>query len=189
MLLQIVIASTRPGRIGAVIGEWFTGVAKEHGGFDVEVTDLKTLDLPFHDEPGHPMSGKYEHQHTKDWSATVARSDAFVFVLPEYNHGFSAPLKNAIDFLHREWAYKPVGFVSYGGVAGGTRAVQGLKEVVTTLRMTPVTEGVVLPMVRGLLDDEGFHPTEPISQSATAVLDELAKVAPALATIRGGAER
>ena len=183
MLLQIIIASTRPGRIGPVVGDWFTEQAKQHGGFEVEVTDLKVLDLPFHDEAAHPRSGKYDHQHTKDWSAIVARSDAFVFVVPEYNHGFSAPLKNALDFLSNEWAYKPVAFVSYGGIAAGTRAVHMLKEVVTTLRMVPI-EGVLIPMVRAKIDAEGFHPTEQISESATAVLDELAKLAPALATVR-----
>jgi NAD(P)H-dependent FMN reductase len=184
MLLQVVVASTRPGRIGPVVGEWFADQAKAHGGFEVEVTDLKVLDLPFHDEPAHPMTGRYEHQHTVDWSAIVARSDAFAFVMPEYNHSFSAPLKNALDYLNREWAYKPVAFVSYGGVSGGMRAVSMLKPVVATLRMVPVLDAVTIPMVRSMIDDQGFHPTEIIAQSATVALDELAKLAPALATVR-----
>jgi NAD(P)H-dependent FMN reductase len=186
MLLQIVIASTRPGRIGPVIGDWFAEQAKAHGGFEVEVTDLKTLDLPFHDEPAHPMTGQYEHQHTKDWSAIVDRSDAFAFVMPEYNHSFSAPLKNAIDYLNREWAYKPAAFVSYGGVSGGMRAVSTFKPVVATLRMVPVLDAVTIPMAKSLIDADGFHPTDIISASATTTLDELAKLAPALATVRHG---
>ena len=88
------------------------------------------------DEPNHPRLRQYTKQHTKDWSAKVEAADAFVFVMPEYNYGFNAPLKNVIDYLNQEWAYKPVGFVSYGGVASGTRAVQMIKQVVTTLKMT-----------------------------------------------------
>jgi NAD(P)H-dependent FMN reductase len=186
MKLQIIIASTRPGRVGPVIGDWFTQAAKAHGGFDVEVTDLAELNLPFLDEAAHPMSGVYEHQHTKDWSATVGAADAFVFVMPEYNFSFTAPLKNALDFLNREWAYKPVAFVSYGGVSGGMRAVQMIKQVVQALRMIPVTDAVVIPFVKTLIDDEGFHPNELMTGSATVVLDELVKVGTALATVRAG---
>ena len=184
MLLQVIVASTRPGRVGPVVADWFVEQAKSHGGFEVELTDLKVLDLPFHDEPAHPMTGQYEHQHTKDWAAIVARSDAFVFVMPEYNYSFNAALKNALDFLNREWAYKPVAFVSYGGMSGGIRAVQMLKPVVSALRMIAVNDAVPIPMIKTLVDDDGFHPTDIISASATTVLDELAKLAPALATVR-----
>ncbi|HZZ96267.1 MAG TPA: NAD(P)H-dependent oxidoreductase, partial [Jatrophihabitantaceae bacterium] len=110
--LLIVTASTRPGRIGPAISRWFEQVAREHGGFEVEVADLAELNLPFLDEANHPRLGRYDHEHTKRWSAIVDRADAVVFVMPEYNYSFSAPLKNAFDFLHREWRYKPVGFVS-----------------------------------------------------------------------------
>src|SRR5581483_12264670 len=122
--LQIFIASTRPGRVGLPVAEWFRGHADAHGGFAIDLVDLATLQLPFLDEPNHPRLRRYTKQHTMDWSARVDAADAFVFVMPEYNYGFNAPLKNAIDYLHHEWQYKPVGFVSYGGVAAGTRAVQ-----------------------------------------------------------------
>ncbi|MBE7189659.1 NAD(P)H-dependent oxidoreductase [Jatrophihabitans endophyticus] len=184
MKLQIVVASTRPGRIGPVIGDWFTQQAKAHGGFDVEVTDLAELALPFLDEANHPMLGKYEHEHTKRWSATVAGSDAFALVVPEYNHSFTAPIKNALDFLNKEWAYKPVGFVSYGGVSGGMRAVAMLKQVVATLRMVPVVDAVTIPMVRTMLDEQGFHPTEIVEASVAPMLDELARLAGPLAAVR-----
>jgi NAD(P)H-dependent FMN reductase len=183
--LQVVIASTRPGRVGLPVGRWFGGRARAHGAFEVEVADLLELDLPFMDEPNHPRLGQYTHQHTKDWSAKVKAADAFVFVTPEYNYGFTAPLKNAIDFLHTEWQYKPVGFVSYGGVAGGTRAVQMLKLVVTTLKMTPLLEAVTVPFVAQFIDDEGeFVPSEMIDQAANAMLDELVRVGEALAVLR-----
>jgi NAD(P)H-dependent FMN reductase len=140
------------------------------------------------DEPNHPRLAQYTHQHTKDWSAAVQAADAFVFVTPEYNYGLTAPLKNAIDFLHSEWQYKPVGFVSYGGVAGGTRAVQMLKQVVTTLKMTPLFEAVTITYVARFIDDEGeFVPDETLEQSVKPMLDELLRVSRALAALRAPA--
>jgi NAD(P)H-dependent FMN reductase len=187
--LQVVIGSTRPGRVGLPVGRWFAAHARAHGAFDVELVDLLELDLPFMDEPNHPRLGQYTHQHTKDWSAKVAAADAFVFVTPEYNYGLTAPLKNAIDFLHNEWLYKPVGFVSYGGVAGGTRAVQMLKLVLTTLKMTPLFEAVTVPFVAQFIDDEGgFIANDVIDQAADTMLDELLRVGQALAPLRDGTE-
>jgi NAD(P)H-dependent FMN reductase len=94
--------------------------------------------------------------------------------MPEYNHGFNAPLKNAIDFLHREWGHKAVGFVSYGGVAAGTRAVQMLKPVLTVLRMVPVTAAVPIPFVRQIVSEDGtVEATEAMERAATGMLDEL----------------
>jgi NAD(P)H-dependent FMN reductase len=183
--LQVLIASTRPGRVGLPIARWFTGVADAHGAFSVEVVDLAAVDLPFMDEPNHPRLRDYTHQHTKDWSATVERADAFAFVMPEYNYGFTAPLKNAIDYLNQEWSYKPVGLVSYGGVAAGTRAAQMVKQVVTTLRMTPTAEAVSIPFVAQLLDDEGLlRPDEGLVAAADAMLDELVRVEAALRPLR-----
>ena len=184
-ILQIIIASTRPGRVGLPVAEWFRERAVEHGGFEVELVDLAEVDLPFMNEPNHPRLRQYVHAHTKEWSATVDRADAFVFVTPEYNHGFNAVLKNAIDYLHQEWQNKPVGFVSYGGVAAGTRAMQMLKPVVAALRMTPVVEAVNIPFVAKLLDGEGrLRPTDMMNQSADALLAELARLTGALQRLR-----
>jgi NAD(P)H-dependent FMN reductase len=174
--LQIIIASTRPGRAGLPIAQWFRDRAVAHGAFDVELVDLDEVNLPFMDEPNHPRLRQYTHQHTKDWSATVDAGDAFVFVTPEYNYGFTAPWKNAIDFLHAEWQYKPVGFVSYGGVAAGTRAVQMMKQVVTTLKMLPLFEAVNIPFFAQFMDDEGrLQPNETMELAADAMLDELVR--------------
>lgn len=184
--LQIIIASTRPGRAGLPVAEWFQRQAIAHAAFEVEVVDLAALNLPFMDEPNHPKLSQYQHQHTKDWSATASRADAFVFVMPEYNHGYSAPLKNAIDYLHREWRFKPVGFVSYGGVAAGTRAVQMLKPTLVALSMTPVFEAVNIPFVDQSIDDEGdFVPDGIIEKSAVAMLDSLVRWVGTLAPMRG----
>ena len=183
--LMIVIASTRPGRAGLPIGRWFTDRARAQGGFDIEVVDLAELKLPFLDEPNHPRFKDYTKKHTKDWSAQVEGADAFVFVTPEYNFGMPATLKNAIDFLHQEWLYKPVGFVSYGGMAGGTRAVQQLKQVVTTLKMTPIYEAVNIPFHTKFIDDDGVvQANEVMEKAADAMLAELVRTEAALRVLR-----
>jgi NAD(P)H-dependent FMN reductase len=183
--VQIVIASTRPGRVGLPVARWVEERSGDHAGFEVEVVDLAQVDLPFLDEPKHPRFRQYEHDHTRRWSATVERADAFIFVLPEYNYGFNAVIKNAIDFLHVEWEYKPVGFVSYGGVAAGTRAVQMLKQVVTTLKMTPLVEAVSIPFVAKFIDeDKHLRPNDTMEEALVAMLDELVRVTDALAPLR-----
>ncbi|MEV1011388.1 NAD(P)H-dependent oxidoreductase [Streptomyces sp. NPDC049881] len=183
--LEIITASTRPGRIGPVISEWVAAQAVEHGGFgEVEVVDLAELNLPFMNEPHHPRLGRYTHQHTRDWSAKVREADAFVFVMPEYNYGYNAELKNAIDYLHEEWKYKPVGLVSYGGVSAGTRAAQMIKQVVTTLKMTPLAEAVSIPFAHGFVEDGRLAPNEVMTSSAKAMFDELTRVAAALRPLR-----
>ena len=187
--LQIIIASTRPGRVGLPVGRWFEAYARSHGGFDIDLVDLAELNLPFMDEPNHPRLQRYTQQHTRDWSARVQAADAFAIVMPEYNYGFNAPLKNAIDFLHVEWAYKPVGLVSYGGVSAGTRAAQMIKQVLTTLKLVVLNEAVSIPFVAQFIDDEGeIAPNEPMEQSATAMLKELARMEEALRGLRRGGE-
>jgi NAD(P)H-dependent FMN reductase len=183
--LLIIIASTRPGRVGLPVARWFEERARAHGAFDIRIADLAELDLPFMDEPNHPRLRQYTKQHTKDWSAMVEAADAFVFVMPEYNFGFTAPLKNALDYLNQEWRYKPVGLVSYGGISAGTRAVQMVKQVVTTLRMTPVYEAVSIPFVKQFLDDEGtILPNDVMIEAAVAMLDELVRYEAALRPLR-----
>ncbi|MCF3964985.1 NADPH-dependent FMN reductase [Streptomyces fuscigenes] len=184
--LGIIIASTRPGRVGLPVAQWVEKEARAHAGFDeVDLIDLAEVGLPFMDEPNHPRLGQYTHQHTRDWSARVEPCDAFVFVMPEYNYGYNAELKNALDFLHGEWRYKPVGLVSYGGVAAGTRAAQMIKQVVTTLKMTPVFEAVSIPFVQQFLDDEAaFTPNEMLEGSAKAMFDELVRNEAALRPLR-----
>jgi NAD(P)H-dependent FMN reductase len=181
---MIVIASTRQGRVGLPVTEWFRGRAEEHGGFEIDVADLAEINLPLMTEPNHPRLRQYTQQHTKDWSARVEASDAFVFVTPEYNHSFTAPLKNAIDYLVHEWAHKPVGFVTYGGVAAGTRAMVMLKPVVAALRMVPVVEAVNIPFVAQFLDDGAIKANDVMTQAAPAMLNELLRWDAALRPLR-----
>jgi NAD(P)H-dependent FMN reductase len=185
--LMIVIASTRPGRIGLPVGEWFAAQARAHGGFDIDIADLAEIDLPFMDEPKHPRLREYTHQHTKDWSAQVEAADAFVFVHPEYNYGINAPLKNALDYLNSEWKYKPLGLVSYGGVAAGTRAAQMIKQVATTLGLFPLFEAVSIPFVAEFVGEGGaIVPNSVMEKAADAMLDELLRVNAAFSQLRAG---
>jgi NAD(P)H-dependent FMN reductase len=184
-VLLVIIGSTRPGRVGPAVADWIIDRARAQDHFEVRVADLAVIDLPIFNEPKHPRFGQYEHQHTKDWSAIVGPADAFVFVIPEYNYGFNAATKNAIDYLNAEWANKPAGIVSYGGVAAGTRATQMLKQVLSAVRVVPVNDAVNIPFVQQHLDEEGrFKPTEIMEDSATVMLSELARWSGALGTLR-----
>ncbi|MGW6503040.1 NADPH-dependent FMN reductase [Nonomuraea angiospora] len=184
-VLQIVVASTRPGRAGRAIAEWFQGKAVESGLFEVELIDLAEVALPFLDEPNHPRLKQYVNAHTKEWSATVERGDAYVFVTPEYNHSFNAVLKNALDYLHHEWQHKAAGFVSYGGVSGGTRAVNSLRQVTSTLKMIPVVEAVNIPFYAQFIGEDGeVRANDVMDAAADAMLAELAKLTGALRSMR-----
>lgn len=182
--LTVVLASTRPGRTGPVISDWFLELARGHRGFDVQLVDLAEIGLPLLDEPEHPTQRQYQHDHTRRWSAIVDASDAFVLVTPEYNYGIPAALKNAVDYLYWEWAHKPVGFVSYGMSSAGQNAVAMLRQVLTPLRMTPVTPCVTVPL-REFVDEQGaLHPTAWMSSAADTMLVELASQAAALEGLR-----
>lgn len=131
--LNIIVGSTRPGRVGPAVGQWVEAQAREHGKFEVELVDLASFQLPLLDEASHPAMQQYEHEPTKRWSASVASADAFVFATPEYNYFAPASLVNAVQVLLKEWGYKPAGVVSYGGVSGGLRAAQTLRQLLEEL--------------------------------------------------------
>ena len=184
--LQVLVASTREARLGPHVAGWFFEQARAHAKFEVELVDLADVDLPLLDEPKHPRFADYQHEHTKRWSGIVSRADAFVFVTPEYDYGAPAALVNALQFLSREWAYKPVGFCSYGGVSGGTRGVQMTKQVVTSLKMMPMAEAVAIPFFAQYLkaDAGTFAPPPEQAKAAAVMLDELLRWAEALRTLR-----
>jgi NAD(P)H-dependent FMN reductase len=182
--LLIVVVSTRDGRAGIPVASWFADRARKHGGFDVDLADLREVALPLFDEPRHPRLKQYEHSHTKRWSEKVAAADAFVFVTPEYNYGVPPSLINALDFLSAEWAYKAAGFVSYGGVSGGTRAVQMAKLVMTSLKLVPLPEAVTVPFFNKLIDSAGVFDGAAQEAAAKTMLDELVRWTGALAVLR-----
>ncbi|HEY6788580.1 MAG TPA: NAD(P)H-dependent oxidoreductase [Trebonia sp.] len=183
--LKIIIGSTRPGRAAGPVAEWFHELAVRHAGFEVGLVDLVEVGLPLLDEPENPSRGRYTREHTKRWSRIVAEGDAFVFVVPEYNHGYNAATKNALDYLHEEWRNKPVGFVSYGGIAAGTRAVASLIPVVTALGMIPAVTSVSIPIIRRMITPEGtFTANRILEDSGTEMLDELARWTANLESVR-----
>ncbi|GAB3878887.1 bifunctional NAD(P)H-dependent oxidoreductase/GNAT family N-acetyltransferase [Kibdelosporangium lantanae] len=180
---MVIVASTRPGRLGPAIASWFVDATHSLAsdlGVTIDVADLAEINLPLLDEPEHPAAGNYLHEHTRAWSRRVAAADAFLVVTPEYNFGMPATLKNALDYLYAEWAWKPVGFISYGNTSAGTRAVQMAKQVVTTLRMVPIGSTVALRLSEHVPD--GLVRSDPTG--ARVVLSELVRVAAALRPLR-----
>lgn len=183
--LKIIIASTRPGRKGLPVGNWFYNIARQHKDFNSELLDLAKINLPFFDEPNHPRFKKYTHQHTKDWSAMIEPADAIVIVTCEYNYGYPATIKNALDFIYQEWNYKPVGFVSYGGIAAGNRSVEKLKTVVNALKMVAMTDNVHIPFIAKQVDEnDKFISNDKVEKSANDMLGELYKWAVVLKGMR-----
>jgi NAD(P)H-dependent FMN reductase len=183
--LTIVVCSTRPGRIGPVVGKWFFGAVREHGKFDAQLVDLKELELPLLDEPEHPRLRKYQHEHTRRWSAIVDAADAFAFVTPEYDYTAPATLVNALQCLAHEWAYKPAGLVSYSaGPFGGVRAQQSIKPLISNMRMMPLPEAVAFGSVMKHVKD-GVLVAEPVvADAAKILLNELLRWAEALKVLR-----
>ena len=148
--VQIIIASTRPQRIGRQIAEWVQGTIPPSAGFAAELVDLVEWHLPLSDEPGVPASGNYVQEHTKAWSRKIASADGFVFVTPQYNWGYPASLKNALDHLFKEWNAKPAAIVSYGHHGGGKAAAQ-LRQVLDGLRMRPAATMPAIVVTKEML--------------------------------------
>jgi NAD(P)H-dependent FMN reductase len=188
MNLHVILAATREGRKGTPVAEWFLEQANKHGKFNVEYVDLAVVNLPLFDEPHHPRLQQYQHEHTKNWSAIVARADAFVFVTPEYDFSSPAALINALQYLLKEWAYKAAGLVSYGGVSAGLRGAEMTKQTLTSLKVMPMVESVAIPFFAQHIDKDtgAFSPGEVQEKAAVMMLDELFKWTTALKPLRGG---
>jgi len=140
--IAVLTSTTRPTRAGLVFAEWFMDQVKDSPDATFELVDIAEQKLPFMNEAQSPASGVYEHAHTKAWSEKIARYDGYVIVTAEYNNGYPAPLKNALDMLYHEWAKKPVAFVGYGTV-GAARAVEHLVNTTAKLHMVPLSGNVV----------------------------------------------
>lgn len=183
--LNVIIGSTRPGRAGPAVAEWAYRQAKSHGTFEAELVDLAEFNLPLLDEPKHPRLRQYEHGHTKRWSESVGAADAFLFVTPEYDYFTSAALVNAIQYLSVEWAYKPAAVVSYGGVSGGLRAAQELRQLLGNVNVMAIPQTVPLPFFSKFLSEGKDFSPEPASfEGLKLALDELSKWSGALKPLR-----
>src|SRR3990170_8708221 len=181
--VAIVIGSTRPGRKADAVAEWVHEIAKKRTDASFEVVDIKKFELPLLDEATPPSMGKYSQPHTKAWAAKIDPFDAFVFVTPEYNHGPSGALKNALDFLYREWNNKAAGFVSYGS-AGGTRAVEQLRLVMAELQIADVRAQVALSLFTDFENYSTFKPDPRHEQALGTMLQQVISWGTALKSVR-----
>jgi NAD(P)H-dependent FMN reductase len=181
--LAIILGSTRPNRNGEAVGRWFHEIAKKRDDAEFEYIDLRDINLPLLDEPKPPAMGEYSHPYTKQWAAKIAGFDGFVFITPEYNHGTSAVLKNAIDYLYAEWNNKAAGFVGYGS-AGGVRAVEHLRLVMGELQVADVRGQVMLSLFTDFKNMSEFKPAAHHEKSANTMLDQLVAWSEALKTVR-----
>ena len=187
MRIAIVTGSTRPGRNNIAVARWVLELAAKRRDANFELVDIADYQLPLLDEPLPPVLGRYSHGHTKRWAAKIASFDGYVFVTPEYNHGTSAALKNAIDYLYAEWNNKAAGFVSYGGV-GGPRAVEQLRLVMGNLMVADVTAQVTLSLFTDFENFSVFRPNARHEAELHSVLNQVIAWAGVLKTLRSAKE-
>jgi NAD(P)H-dependent FMN reductase len=184
--LKIISSTVRPGRKGPIVAQWITDLANGHGSFEAELLDLGEINLPLMNEPIHPMMKQYEHDHSKQWSAKIEEADAFIFVTAEYDYSYPASLKNALEYLMHEWAYKPAGIVSYSaGPFAGVRAVMGLKADLISLKTIGLSEMVNIPSLNQFINEEGqFIPDERLLGASKIMLDQLVRWTKGLKAIK-----
>jgi len=172
--IKIITGSVRPGRFNIQPATWIYEIAKKRSTIEVELLDLLEVKLPFLDEPIPPSQKQYSKEHTKRWSKMIDEADGFIFVTPEYNHGVSPVLKNAIDYLFYEWHYKPVSFISYGSLAGGSRSVEHLRGISAEIKMYDLREQIMLPNYWEHVDENGkYEFNKQHEKSASDMLDTL----------------
>ena len=165
--LAVIVGSTREGRLADVVASWFTKRVEQHAGFEIDLVDL--ADPLLGDR--HPRKSTPELDR---FNERIADADAFVVLTPEYNHGYPASLKFAIDSCYYGWQAKPVGFVSYGGISGGLRAVEQLRQVFAELHAVSVRDTVSFHNVFGAFDGKGEpHSADDVNAAAKTMLDQI----------------
>lgn len=185
LTIQIILGSTRQNRFGEKPALWIYKEAKKRKELEVELLDLRDYPLPFFDEPVSPATsqGKYTNKDAADWAEKIGVGDGYIWVSPEYNHGYSAVLKNALDYVYKQWHRKPVAFISYGAM-GGTRAVEQLRQVAIEFQMAPIRDAVHIAAFWRLLDKKGNLKTASLKEDADNMLDQLVWWATALKKAR-----
>jgi NAD(P)H-dependent FMN reductase len=181
--IALVLASTRPGRRGDQIAAWVLDAARAHGDADYELIDLADHDLGNLDEPGNPSFQQYERDHTRAWGALIDGFDGFVFLVPEYNHSFPGALKNALDYVYREWNNKAAGIISYGGWAAGVRAAEALRLVLAELQVATVRAQPTIS-TRPSFSTGAFAPQEGLDTAVRGMLDQVIAWSGALRGVR-----
>src|SRR3954453_12398206 len=181
--IGIILGSTRPGRRGEQVARWVLDIATQRGDAEFELVDLADYPLPHLDEPLPPSMGQYQNEHTRQWAAIIGRFDGYIFVTPEYNHGTSGVLKNAIDFLYAEWNNKAMGVVSYGA-AGGVRAAEHLRLVAGELQMADVRTNVTLSFFTDFENFTDFTPGAHQARLLATLFGQVIAWSQALAPLR-----
>lgn len=181
--IAIILGSTRPGRNGEAVAKWVYNLAKKRSDAEFELVDIADYNLPLYDEPNPAMMQQYTKEHTKKWSEKISEFDGYIFVTAEYNHSIPAALKNAIDYLNVEWKNKAAGFVSYGS-AGGSRAVEHLRQITGMLQMADVEAQVMLNLFMDFENMNEFKPDNRHVGEVDKLLDEVMSWSKALKTIR-----
>lgn len=157
MKLLVVLASVREGRAGAQVADWFVEQAKKNDLVDVTLVDLKNIDLPYMlpaVSPSNIKDSQYGNSEDSAWAQQINAADAIAFVSPEYNHGYPASLKNAIDHLYVEWMNKPVAFIGYGA-SGAPFSYQAFKLVADQVKMDVTEDRVGIPEIWAAFNEEG----------------------------------
>jgi NAD(P)H-dependent FMN reductase len=184
MRIAIIVGSTRPGRKGLDVAQWVYALATQRTTAQYELVDLVDYGLPLLDEPVPPVMQKAPtKEHTKRWAAKVASFDGYVFVTPEYNHGPPASLKNALDFLYKEWCNKSAGFVGYGGV-GAARSIEMLRAICSNLELADVRVALSLTLASDFENFSTFKPLPHQAGTLTQLLDQVESWAGALQPLR-----
>lgn len=174
--IAIIIGSTREGRFGEKPARWIHEIARERADLEVDLIDLRDHPLPFFDESLSLTRAPAKNELALRWAAKLATVDGFIVVTPEYNHGPSAVLKNALDYAYKEFNRKPIGFVGYGyGGVGAARAVEQLRLTAIELQMAPVRNAVHIGMVEfvGLMQGKSFEDFPHLGQTAKGLLDDM----------------
>lgn len=178
--ITVILGSIREGRAGEKVAKWFMEALKDSAHAQLELLDLRDYPLPLFADATPPSmrQGPHANAAVQKWLDKIAAADGFIIITPEYNHGYPGPLKNAIDYVYAEWNGKPVGFVSYGGLAAGSRAVEQLREVAVELQMIPVREQVMIPLVWQAFDANGMpEHADSLAKTADAMVAKVAELA------------
>jgi len=175
--LAVILGSIRRGRFGEKPARWIFDELKKRGGINAEFLDLRDFDLPLFDEPVSPgwISEPYKHDAVARWTQRIDAQDGFIVVAPEYNRSVGGAMKNAFDWVYKEWNRKPIGFVGYGGLGGG-RAIEHMRAIAVELQMAPIRHGVHIqgPAYLSVLrEGKSLHDFEPLNQAARLMLDQL----------------
>ena len=170
--ILVILGSTRQGRQGERVSRWLMRQLERWPAAEFELVDLRDHPLPFFDNPAPPASGQYGPEAQR-WAEKVSSGDGYIVVTPEYNHGYPAVLKNALDHVYREWNRKPVALVSYGGPAAGYRAAEQLRAVAVELQMVPIREQLGIPLVWMAFDADGDLRQPGVDRPLTGMVDDL----------------